>query len=143
MSGDHQQAACQPSIASMTCKLGLFQTIGGRYDPHDDFEDRIPCRSTFHGPCLCASVAPSETGGIPAFERSQDDAMQLSRRGRGADDGAGHVRRCRGCDDGPNHTSSSRMTDSASKPHGRAAALMMAAGHVRHGRGTDDAPNHG
>lgn len=86
-----------------------------------------------------ASVAPSETGGIPAFERSQDDAMQLSRRGRGADDGAGHVRRCRGCDDGPNHTM--KQDDSGLEFARRGADDP--AGHVRHGRGTDDAPNDG
>lgn len=86
-----------------------------------------------------ASVAPSETGGIPAFERSQDDAMQLSRRGRGADDGAGHVRRCRSCDDGPNHTM--KQDDSGLEFARRGADDP--AGHVRHGRGTDDAPNHG
>ncbi len=87
-----------------------------------------------------ASVAPSETGSIPAFERSQDNAMQLSRRGRGADDGAGHVRRCRRCDDGPNHTSIKKDDSFETARRGRGAD--DGAGHVRRGRGTDDGPNH-
>ncbi len=88
-----------------------------------------------------ASVAPAETTSTPAFERSQDGDMQLSRRGRGADDGAGHDRRGRGKDDGPNHTSI--KGDDSQQVARRGRGADDGAGHVRGGHGADDAPNHG
>lgn len=73
-----------------------------------------------------ASTAPSQTKAAPALERSQDDATQLSRRGRGRDHG-------------PNHAMKGKFTGLEFARRG----ADDPAGHTRQGRGRDDGQNHG